>query len=130
MPIKTLFKRAPDNDTAEQADQLVADLKSYLKIGQKGVRHRHSDLLRIDVNPKIYAALAHVGYTRNAFVSDRVLVVDDIFVHVRIVDDLAVPQGFRFVFCNTRPLTPPRSTKSMTGKRGSRPGAWPRPQPA
>jgi hypothetical protein len=67
-------------------------------------------LLRIDVDPNICAALAHLGYARNSFVKDRVLVVDDIFFHLRIVDDLATPKGFRFVFYNTFALTvtPPR----------------------
>lgn len=114
MPISKLFKRTLDDSVTRRARRLIDELKTYLETGQTCLRERHSNLLRIDVDPDIDAALTQLGHTRNAFATDRMIVLNDLFFRLRIVDELGIPKGYRFVFCDTSTIsvTPPPSSEA------------------
>ena len=104
MPMTSLFRRVPDDQSIDRAQQFLARLKDYLKVDQPGFYLRYSDLRRIKVDQRMHAALRHLGYTRKSFARHRVLIVDDVFLHLEVVDDLSSCDGFHFVFCQPSAL--------------------------
>lgn len=104
MSMTSFFRRTPGEQDLKRAHEFLAELKDYLKIDQPGFYQRFSDLRRIKVDKKMHAALRHLGCTRKSFAKHRVLIVDDVFLHLEIVDDLTACDGFHFVFCEPSAL--------------------------